>query len=280
MARCYRTRVPLPDSVYGQLLALRSGLRHFERWSEQQAHAAGLTPAQHQLLLAIRGHADPRGPTIGEVADYLLLRHHSVVGLIDRADSAGLVTRHRDKADHRIVRLRLTRTGARRLERLSALHLEELERLAPQLSVLTDGLAPVQRAHGFPGAPDTANGEALAASVGVARVYDEPGNQRGRRRVLVDRLWPRGMARAAAPFDDWAKDLAPSSALRKWYGHVPERFDEFARRYREELEEPQALRPLDELRHVATRSGVVLLTATRDVDRSGAVVLRQVLAKG
>ena len=81
----------MPDSVYARLLALRTGLRHFERWSENQARAAGLTPAQHQLLLAIRGHADPRGPTIGEVADYLLLIHNSAVGLVDRAVVAGLV---------------------------------------------------------------------------------------------------------------------------------------------------------------------------------------------
>jgi DNA-binding MarR family transcriptional regulator len=145
--------VTLPDAAYAQLLALRTGLRHFERWSEQQARAAGLTPAQHQLLLAIRGHGDPRGSTIGEVADYLLLRHHSAVGLIDRAETAGLLTRLRDPDDHRIVRLHLTKVGAKRLEALSALHLEELERLAPQLSGAWDGLAPTQRTHGFPGAP-------------------------------------------------------------------------------------------------------------------------------
>ncbi len=139
----------LDNAAYARLLALRTGLRHFERWSEQQAHAAGLTPAQHQLLLAVRGHEDPRGPTIGEVADYLLLRHHSAVGLVDRADSAGLVTRHRDREDHRVVRLHLTKSGARRLARLSALHLEELERLGPKLAALSEGLAPVQRLHGF-----------------------------------------------------------------------------------------------------------------------------------
>jgi DNA-binding MarR family transcriptional regulator len=120
----------LPDQAYQKLLALRTGLRRFQHWSEQQATAAGLTPAQHQLLLAIRGHPDPRGPTIGEVADYLLLRHHSTVGLIDRADAAGLVTRERDADDHRVVRLHLTADGAERLEALSALHLQEIERLS------------------------------------------------------------------------------------------------------------------------------------------------------
>jgi DNA-binding MarR family transcriptional regulator len=123
----------LPDSTYARLLALRTSLRQFERWSEQQARAAGLTPAQHQLLLAIRGHDDPRGPTVGEVADYLLLRHHSVVELIDRADAAGLLRRDRDADDRRVVRLHLTAAGAQRLEALSALHLEELERLTARL---------------------------------------------------------------------------------------------------------------------------------------------------
>jgi DNA-binding MarR family transcriptional regulator len=143
----------LSDDVYARLLALRTGLRHFERWSEQNARAAKLTPAQHQLLLAIRGHSDPRGPTIGEVADYLLLRHHSIVGLVDRADAAGLVRRSRDEQDHRVVRLQLTEDGAIRLEALSALHLEELKRLAAQLPTAWEGLAPVQPQHGFAAAP-------------------------------------------------------------------------------------------------------------------------------
>ena len=94
----------LRDADYEDLLALRTGLRRFVRWSEQQAEAAGLTPAQQQLLLAIRGHPDRRGPTVGEVADYLLLRHHSAVGLVDRAVAAKLVKRVRDPHDHRIVR--------------------------------------------------------------------------------------------------------------------------------------------------------------------------------
>lgn len=123
----------LPDDAYTRLLALRTGLRRFMHWSEHQAANQGLTPAQHQLLLAIRGHPDPRGPTIGEVADYLLLRHHSAVGLVDRADCAGLVARERDHDDHRVVRLHLTEDGNRRLEALSALHLQELERLSLEL---------------------------------------------------------------------------------------------------------------------------------------------------
>jgi DNA-binding MarR family transcriptional regulator len=141
----------LTDADYEDLLALRTGLRRFLRWTEQQAEEAGLTPAQHQLLLAIRGHSDPNGPTIGEVADYLLLRHHSAVGLIDRADAAGLVERVRDPEDHRLVRLQLTATGTKRLEALSAHDLEELQRMARKLPSVWRGLMPHQPLHGLSG---------------------------------------------------------------------------------------------------------------------------------
>ena len=82
----------LNEADFEHLLQLRTGLRRFLRWSEEQSKAAGLTPAKHQLLLAIRGHPDPAGPTIGEIADYLVLRHHSAVGLIDRTVRDGLVS--------------------------------------------------------------------------------------------------------------------------------------------------------------------------------------------
>jgi DNA-binding MarR family transcriptional regulator len=116
------------DAEYRQLLEFRTSLRQFLQWSEEQALDEHVTPAQHQLLLAVRGH-DGGAPTIGDVADTLLLRHHSAVGLVDRAAEAGLVQRDRDPDDHRVVRLRLTRAGARKLARLSARHLEELRRL-------------------------------------------------------------------------------------------------------------------------------------------------------
>ncbi|HET9729909.1 MAG TPA: MarR family transcriptional regulator, partial [Acidimicrobiia bacterium] len=116
----------LDDADYERLLAFRTGLRQFLRWSEQEAAAVGLSPAQHQLLLAIRGHAGPDDPTIGETADALLLRHHSAVELVDRAEHGGLVQRVPDDNDHRIVRLRLTRDGQRTIRRLSRAHLEEL----------------------------------------------------------------------------------------------------------------------------------------------------------
>jgi len=123
----------LSDTDYQRLLGLRTGLRRFLRWSDDQAAAAGLTAAQHQLLLAIRGHDQPEGPTIGEAAAYLLLRHHSAVGLVDRAVKAGLVIRHEDVSDRRVVRLQLTPLGSNLLTLLTSAHFEELERLAPRL---------------------------------------------------------------------------------------------------------------------------------------------------
>ncbi|HEU0240368.1 MAG TPA: DUF488 family protein [Micromonosporaceae bacterium] len=244
----------LSDVVYARLLALRTGLRQFERWSEQQAQAAGLTPAQHQLMLAIRGHTDRRGPTIRDVADYLLLRHHSVVGLVDRADAAGLVCRVRDEDDHRVVRLRLTTAGAERLERLSALHLEELERLAARLPSPRES----------------------AVEVRIASVYDNPGRSPARR-ILVDGGWPRALARTTTNVTLWAKDAAPSAQLRRWYADAPQRFDEFARRYRTELQTDAGDLALDLLRDQAADADVVLVTAARDPDRSAAAVLRDVL---
>ena len=130
----------LEQRDYERLLAFRTGLRRFLSWSGQQAGAAGITPAQHQLLLAVRGHPDPRGPTIGEIAGYLLVRHHSAVELIDRAVAAGLVARQADSQDARTVRIVLTERGRERLERLATSHLEELDRLTGQLHTLWTGL--------------------------------------------------------------------------------------------------------------------------------------------
>jgi DNA-binding MarR family transcriptional regulator len=132
--------MPLSQADFAHLLQLRTGLRRFLRWSEQEAKAAGLTPAKHQLLLAIRGHDDPAGPTVGEIADYLVLRHHSAVGLIDRAVADGLVRRNRDAQSRSVVRITLTPTGLERLDALSEAHLEELAHLAPTMRALWDAL--------------------------------------------------------------------------------------------------------------------------------------------
>jgi DNA-binding MarR family transcriptional regulator len=130
----------IADADYERLLKFRTGLRRFLRWSEEQAQTAGVSPAQHQLLLAIRGHPDSVGPTIGDVADSLLLRHNSAVELVDRAERAALVRRRQDRTDHRVVRLALTGRGAETLRRLTAVTLEELDRLSPRLRPVWSGL--------------------------------------------------------------------------------------------------------------------------------------------
>jgi DNA-binding MarR family transcriptional regulator len=124
---------------YENLLMFRTGLRRFMHWSETQARAVGLTPAQHQLLVAIKGHPDSRGPTISELAGYLLLRHHSVVELVDRAVVVGVVERQGDADDGRVTRVTLTGEGEAKLSRLTPAHLDELRTLAPLLDRLVAG---------------------------------------------------------------------------------------------------------------------------------------------
>jgi DNA-binding MarR family transcriptional regulator len=126
----------LTPEDFQNLLAFRSGLRRFLHWSQLQAKSAGLTPAQHQLLVAIKGHGGGQDPAIGDLAGYLLLRHHSAVELVDRAEAAGLVERRDDPGDGRVARVRLTADGEARLGKLAAAHLGELRDLAPVLDQL------------------------------------------------------------------------------------------------------------------------------------------------
>jgi DNA-binding MarR family transcriptional regulator len=121
---------------YQRLLEWRIGLRRFLHWSEEQAKSHDVTAAQHQLLLAIRGHDGAQAPTVSEVAKALVLRHHSAVGLVDRAQRAGLVRRRRDPEHHALVHLELTETGTRKLDSLTQAHLAELEHIAPALEAL------------------------------------------------------------------------------------------------------------------------------------------------
>ncbi len=114
--------------------------------------------------------------------------------------------------------------------------------------------------------------------VQVRRVYDPPEPDDGRR-VLVDRLWPRGLSKERAHLDEWCKQIAPSSDLRKWYGHDPDRYDEFARRYRAELDDPERAAAMDELRTSAAHGRLTLLTATKRSDISEAAVLADLLTK-
>lgn len=130
---------PPRDEDYQRLLAFRTELRDFLRWSEQAAHDAGLTPALHQLLLVVRGHLATDGPTIGQAAEALHIRHHSVVELAQRAELGGLLTRRRDTADHRQVHLRLTDRGRTQLQSLTGQHLTRIRTLARTLDSVLDG---------------------------------------------------------------------------------------------------------------------------------------------
>ena len=112
--------------------------------------------------------------------------------------------------------------------------------------------------------------------VRVRRAYDPPAHGDGAR-VLVDRIWPRGLRKERAHLDEWCKQVAPSTQLRKWYAHDRDRFEEFDRRYRVELEDPERAEALEHLRDLATGGTVTLLTATKQADISEAAVLANIL---
>lgn len=118
------------DEEYRALLRFRTELRRFDQWSRDAAESHGLTHRQHQLLLAVRGFEDERGPTIGDVAELLMVKHHTAGELVDRAQSLQLVERVRDPDDHRRVRLRITDRGLQLLHELTDVHLAEVRRLA------------------------------------------------------------------------------------------------------------------------------------------------------
>jgi uncharacterized protein YeaO (DUF488 family) len=112
--------------------------------------------------------------------------------------------------------------------------------------------------------------------VQVRRIYDSPTSNDGTR-VLVDRIWPRGVSKDKARLDQWCKDIAPSTELRKWYHHDPTLFDEFVRRYHQELTEPGRAAAIAHLHQLAKKQMLTLLTATKDVDISEAAVLADLI---
>lgn len=113
-------------------------------------------------------------------------------------------------------------------------------------------------------------------TVRVRRVYDNAEQNDGTR-VLVDRVWPRGVRKDTLEMDEWVKGIAPSTELRKWYGHDPDRYAEFRRRYRDELNSEAGREALDELSNAAKGKTLTLLTATKDVEHSHAAVLAELL---
>jgi uncharacterized protein YeaO (DUF488 family) len=118
------------------------------------------------------------------------------------------------------------------------------------------------------------SGKAGRPDVRVRRVYDQPSPDDGQR-LLVDRLWPRGLSREHAHVDQWLKEVAPSTELRRWYGHEPARFAEFRRRYASELREPDRAEALMRLNRAARQGTITLLTATKDAEHSQAALLAE-----
>lgn len=133
----------LTDEEYARLAELRHGQRRFLHWSAELARAVGLTTTQHQLLLGVRAWSDESGPAIGDVADFLFIRHHSAVELVDRAERDGLLVRHKHAGQ---ARLALTQSGEEKLRALTEAHLHELTELAPRMSALWSAVASVARA--------------------------------------------------------------------------------------------------------------------------------------
>lgn len=113
-------------------------------------------------------------------------------------------------------------------------------------------------------------------NVHVGRIYDPPEMSDGYR-VLVDRLWPRGVSKQRAALDEWCKEIAPSNDLREWYGHIPDRFDGFRARYEAELARPERTRDVERFRAIAEHGPLTLLTASRAVEISEATVIAQVI---
>jgi uncharacterized protein YeaO (DUF488 family) len=113
-------------------------------------------------------------------------------------------------------------------------------------------------------------------SVALKRVYDEPSTTDGTR-VLVERLWPRGISKQRAHIDVWLKDIAPGTELRKWFNHDPQKFQEFRRRYETELQSEVAQDALTRLREIAKHGQLTLVFAAHDIDHSNAVILQDLL---
>jgi DNA-binding MarR family transcriptional regulator len=127
------THTPPDDDDYAALAAFRHSLRNFLAFSEEAVRKAGLTPQQHQALLAVRGFVSEKGITVGELASRLLLKHHTAVGLVNRLVQANLLRRKPDGEDRRRALLSLTPKANKALKALSAVHLAEIRRNAPQL---------------------------------------------------------------------------------------------------------------------------------------------------
>lgn len=213
------------------LLAFRVSLRRFQHWSETQARAAGLTHAQHQLLVAVKGQPARLPPTVGQVAAYLMLRHHSAGELVDRAEAAGLVSRMPDQDDARVVRVNLTSKGDRLVTNLARAHLAELHKLTGALNALGPRAgAGDERTGGNPG------GQTGLPDPPVVSWYDTTGRQPkglpcpacGAGKPAPPAEWPRyeaiqipGFGYAAEPGCQWPPGPAAQSSPVRGPGDGP-----------------------------------------------------------
>ncbi|MCI0442734.1 MarR family transcriptional regulator [bacterium] len=136
--RASNSREVMQKKDYEALAAFRYALRKFFRFSEEEASKFGLSMRQYQAMLTICGFPDREEITMGEMAEWLQIKHHSAVGLVDRLESQNLVNRKKDKNDKRVVCIRLTRKGKQILEKLASLNKQELKRLKPQIRQLSD----------------------------------------------------------------------------------------------------------------------------------------------
>lgn len=112
----------------------------------------------------------------------------------------------------------------------------------------------------------------------IKRAYEKRESSDGKR-ILVDRLWPRGVSKTEAAIDEWVKDLAPSDSLRKWFGHNPDKWVEFRERYIKKLSSPESKKLLEDIASAASRSDVTLVYAARDTEHSNARVLEELITK-
>lgn len=133
MPRRGRARRKITEREYEQLASFRYALRQFLRFSEIAARQVGLTPRQHQALLALRGSTTDSAPTVGDIAEWLQVRHHSAVGLLDRLEAKKLIRRRSSRKDRRQVLISLTPEGHDLLDRLNRTHRDELRRIGPEL---------------------------------------------------------------------------------------------------------------------------------------------------
>jgi DNA-binding MarR family transcriptional regulator len=137
----------LTDEQFRSLFVFRYALRRFLLRSAESAAAVGLTSQQHQLLLILRARPQPTPPSIREVAEYLLVRHHSAVELVARVEAMGLVSRHPDPLDQRVVRLKLTPRGLQRIEEMAPTHLEELSEVAGALNISEELISDISQSY-------------------------------------------------------------------------------------------------------------------------------------